>query len=148
VFAGQGPSSQRNRPRRPLGSALRHQIVDGLWAPGTRGRSRGQPGGAEAIRTSASAVQAPAREAAPPSGSARRNRKPRPSHRRLLLLTLCSPPVRPSDLPRRPRRGDDGHLLFYIETSVAKPIQRALDKPWLELDLGVRLEAIEFHRHF
>ena len=66
----------------------------------------------------------------------------------LLPPQTMSPPVRPSDLPRRPRRGDDGHLLFYIETSVAKPIQRALDKPWLELDLGVRLEAIEFHRHF
>jgi hypothetical protein len=39
-------------------------------------------------------------------------------------------------------------LLFYVETSVAKPIRRALDKPWLELDLGVRLEAIEFRRHF
>jgi hypothetical protein len=51
VFAGQGPSSQPNRPRRPLASALTHQIVKGLWAPGTEGGSRRLPGGAEGIRT-------------------------------------------------------------------------------------------------
>ena len=95
-----------------------------------------------------SASQATAREAAPPSGSARRNREGRPPHGGLLLPTLCSPPVRPSDLPRHPRRVNDGRLLIYGEALVAKPIERALDKPWLELDLGVRLEAIEFHRHF
>jgi hypothetical protein len=51
AFAGQGPSSQQNRPRRPLASALTHSIVEGLWAPGTYGCLRGLPGGAEGIQT-------------------------------------------------------------------------------------------------
>jgi hypothetical protein len=60
-------------------------------------------------------------------------------------MSPTSPAIGPSEASAS---HDDGRLLFHIETSVAKPIQRALDKPWLELDLGVRLEAIEFHRHF
>ena len=70
--------------------------------------------GAEGIRTSASAAQAAAHRGGAATGSARRNRGGRPPHRRLLSPTLCSPPVRPSDLPRRPRRGDDGRLLRCI----------------------------------
>jgi hypothetical protein len=45
AFAAKGPSLRRNRPRRPLATALTHSIVEGLWAQGTQGDSRGLPGG-------------------------------------------------------------------------------------------------------
>jgi hypothetical protein len=99
--------------------------------------SRRLPGGAEGIRTSdlrGAGGRSPAGGAAP--GSARLNSEGAPPSA-LVSPTLCLPPVRPSDLPRRPRRGDDGRPLLDSEASVAKAIERALDKPWLELDLGV-----------
>jgi hypothetical protein len=60
-------------------------------------------------------------------------------------MSPTSPAIGPSQAsaPRRRRSP-----LLDSEASVAKAIERALDKPWLELDLGVRLEAIEFHCHF
>ena len=60
-------------------------------------------------------------------------------------MSPTSPAIGPSQASAS---RDDGRPLLDSEASVAKAIERALDKPWLELDLGVRLEAIEFHRHF
>jgi hypothetical protein len=71
---------------------------------------RGLPGGAEGIRTSdlrGAGGRSPEGGAAP--GSARLNSEGAPPS--ALVSPLYLPPVRPSDLPRRPRRGDDGCLL-------------------------------------
>jgi hypothetical protein len=58
--------------------------------------------GAEGIRTSDLCGGAPPLpEAGAASGSARLNSEGTRSQRRLLPPTLCFPPVRPSDLPRR-----------------------------------------------
>ena len=56
----------------------------------------------------------PLTSAARVPGSARLNSEGTPPHRRLLPPTLCFPPGRSSDLPRRPRRCDDGCPLHCI----------------------------------
>jgi hypothetical protein len=76
---------------------------------------RGLRGGAEGIRTSdlgGAGARSPEGDAA--SGSARLNGEGTPPHRRLLPPTLCFPPVGPSDLSRRPRRGHDDRPLHCI----------------------------------
>ena len=70
--------------------------------------------GAEGIRTSELSGGVPLPEAGAASGSARLNSEGTRSQRRLLPPTLCFPPVRPSDLPRRLRRCDDGCALHCI----------------------------------
>ena len=97
--------------------------------------------GFEPLTSARAGTRSPEGRATP--GSARLNSEAAPPSA-LVSPKLCLPPVRPSDLPRCTRRGDDGRPLLDGEASVAKAIERALDKPWLELDLGVRSEAIEF----